>query len=156
MCWYSGRSANFAAEDRGVAVNSAWIRGREEKVVTVYLKILHVDFAGNAYSANLQLGTNKDVDGNPVTWFELVGENHVDDSGSWTWARDQHNFVCINLNSKKFSALTGRVRANEWGKGNIPPHLPHFNPGSHGDFLYIFAGTSSSLFCTWRVVKILS
>jgi hypothetical protein len=124
--------------------------------MTVFLRLTSVDFHGNAFSANLQIGTNKGVDGSPVNWFEILGDNGADDSGTWDWGRDEYNFVCIRLHSKKFSTIIGKVRAYAWGKGNVPPHEPHFSPSSTGDFIYIFAGIGATLHCHWRVIKILN
>ena len=124
--------------------------------MTVFLRVTNVDYHGNVFAANLQIGSNTGVDGNPANWFELVGENGADDSGSWDWGRDHYNFVCINLHSTKFSTIVGKVRADAWDKVNIPPHQPHFTPYSRGIFFYIFAGIGAKLSCDWRVVKILN
>ena len=123
--------------------------------MTAYLRLRNMDMWGKVVSANLQIGVNQGMDGNPLGWFEIKGDNAGADGGTWEWGRNRYNFVCIKLTSNKFKTIIGELTSRDWGKGIVPPQQPFFRQSSEGYFQYIFPGYGRGISCDWWITKLL-
>lgn len=121
--------------------------------MSVYLRLKSMDLWGTVSYSNLEVGINEGADGNKIGWFEIKGDNGVSDGGTWDWGRDEDNFVCIKMTSNKFKAIILHLRANDWGKGVVPPHQPYFKQNSAGGFQFFFPGYGKSIYGDWWFVK---